>query len=1209
MAFAPPRRGSSPAPRSAAQAHASAPNSTPRNGVRTAHAAHAAPAPVPASRLWGDMSPVTPLRQPLGPHASPSFVLLGSGLGTPTVARRRAGEESGAQSEANAGQSAVSGGCGGCGGWAPEASEGPGGYGEATAALEAPSPKVAAWPHASVPPTARDRLVTLRAQACQGMAAQMEEREADPCRAREERLRRLGLAVAIVTGSEELYEDDGSDADAGGSAEAADDPAYAPAAPAAPAASRSACSAAAAWSPLQAAALGPAASVHPPATATAALAWPAGPARPPASSSRQPSVQPPAPAAPPWSQPVAAFSPSAIAASSPLPGFSDGRRVEDENLHGATPPSLPPAPWPPPPDAASVEQLELTPRSETSPSQEACRNVGGLTVEQQVPLLDETCEVLVRHLLNLDASPPPPDRGATGPCEMQSALNCEAAFEEASRRWESLDVSLLPPGREANGQCEMQSAPSGEVSYEEASRRWKSLDDAMPSRDRDAKAGREEANEYGNDGGGVAEQHAPTAVAGDDLLSRRLARLDAIRRGIAAVACPAVPAAEAPLERPPPMPRWPSAAVVAPPSSVTMASPAVVRRQNVGAVDRAPSRERSPARSETWQRSRDSLRERSRERSQERPRDLSQERSRPQRSSAPAPDFACEGIQLCTPHRRVGSPAPRAGSPVPSAAAQHAATAPTPPRPPVPPPPPAPATPQPPFSLELRAVGLQPRGRSCDKSTVDDADASVTFGASSRDAGQLQNRFSRLRVEAETPRYAPSASRAPLAPPPMRHQLASPAPFAPAPTQPPAPTVPTPSGPVPQASAPLESDWAREQAPSGRMHPPPQPPPPVPTLAQAVAAPARTRQPQAPQAQALTMQVPVLQVPSPQAPSMQRPLTPVMPATPVQAPPATPSQAPAIAPAQTLPETPAQVPLVTPAGAPRALAPHAQLRHATARPASTPPKQAPVPSAAPSLPTAMWGPAPTPPPAPPPAAPAPSPWPWPWTALAQTSGCPLSGLPSTPLTSSRERHSGAPSYAATRVSSRSGAMAPTSRQSTRHARIHELLARLGDISACPPDTARVEARQRRAYERHLRQASPSPTPTAPLIGAVVGASVRRSRSLMDLVELPGERPAPTAADLAPVPAGMLDRLLAQLPTTLAGASHGAGRDQSLSGDTSGGQDPCIICLEPLEPTDVVLVLPCIHRYHRDCIREWLRHARLCPLCKGPVFPETGADGY
>ena len=40
---------------------------------------------------------------------------------------------------------------------------------------------------------------------------------------------------------------------------------------------------------------------------------------------------------------------------------------------------------------------------------------------------------------------------------------------------------------------------------------------------------------------------------------------------------------------------------------------------------------------------------------------------------------------------------------------------------------------------------------------------------------------------------------------------------------------------------------------------------------------------------------------------------------------------------------------------------------------------------------------------------------------------------------------------------------------------------------------------------------------------------------------------------------------------------------------------CSICFEKL--TSNVTILPCIHKYHSNCINEWHNHSYTCPQCR------------
>lgn len=45
---------------------------------------------------------------------------------------------------------------------------------------------------------------------------------------------------------------------------------------------------------------------------------------------------------------------------------------------------------------------------------------------------------------------------------------------------------------------------------------------------------------------------------------------------------------------------------------------------------------------------------------------------------------------------------------------------------------------------------------------------------------------------------------------------------------------------------------------------------------------------------------------------------------------------------------------------------------------------------------------------------------------------------------------------------------------------------------------------------------------------------------------------------------------------------------------------CSVCLEDFAAAEVLRTLPCFHRYHKDCIDEWLLRDATCPVCKHAV---------
>ena len=45
------------------------------------------------------------------------------------------------------------------------------------------------------------------------------------------------------------------------------------------------------------------------------------------------------------------------------------------------------------------------------------------------------------------------------------------------------------------------------------------------------------------------------------------------------------------------------------------------------------------------------------------------------------------------------------------------------------------------------------------------------------------------------------------------------------------------------------------------------------------------------------------------------------------------------------------------------------------------------------------------------------------------------------------------------------------------------------------------------------------------------------------------------------------------------------------------EDKCAICLVEFNQGDQVYFLPCMHYYHIECLRQWVKKNKICPLCK------------
>ena len=48
------------------------------------------------------------------------------------------------------------------------------------------------------------------------------------------------------------------------------------------------------------------------------------------------------------------------------------------------------------------------------------------------------------------------------------------------------------------------------------------------------------------------------------------------------------------------------------------------------------------------------------------------------------------------------------------------------------------------------------------------------------------------------------------------------------------------------------------------------------------------------------------------------------------------------------------------------------------------------------------------------------------------------------------------------------------------------------------------------------------------------------------------------------------------------------------------EEKCAVCLETFEGGDKCIRLPCLHYFHEDCIREWLRIQKCCPVDKKAI---------
>uniref|UniRef100_A0A7S0FK54 RING-type domain-containing protein n=1 Tax=Pyrodinium bahamense TaxID=73915 RepID=A0A7S0FK54_9DINO len=63
--------------------------------------------------------------------------------------------------------------------------------------------------------------------------------------------------------------------------------------------------------------------------------------------------------------------------------------------------------------------------------------------------------------------------------------------------------------------------------------------------------------------------------------------------------------------------------------------------------------------------------------------------------------------------------------------------------------------------------------------------------------------------------------------------------------------------------------------------------------------------------------------------------------------------------------------------------------------------------------------------------------------------------------------------------------------------------------------------------------------------------------------------------------------------------------QGSRGDVSSEEDrQCMVCMEAFVTGDQLRTLPCMHRYHQQCIDEWLGRSPECPICKRDITAVT-----
>jgi len=150
-------------------------------------------------------------------------------------------------------------------------------------------------------------------------------------------------------------------------------------------------------------------------------------------------------------------------------------------------------------------------------------------------------------------------------------------------------------------------------------------------------------------------------------------------------------------------------------------------------------------------------------------------------------------------------------------------------------------------------------------------------------------------------------------------------------------------------------------------------------------------------------------------------------------------------------------------------------------------------------------------------------------------------------------------------------------------------ARQTRSSSQPRTRSNSTGRPSRRTEPEARRSNASLQPGAPQQAALTEWAVYEARQGPGR---PARQPAPPSTQQSS-PMRSAEAMLAQLPV-IPYIKGGPAEHSS-----------CCICLESYEQDEQLAILPCLHRFHRDCIHDWIKksHNAECPMCKTPISGE------
>ncbi|KAG7566190.1 Zinc finger RING-type [Arabidopsis suecica] len=91
----------------------------------------------------------------------------------------------------------------------------------------------------------------------------------------------------------------------------------------------------------------------------------------------------------------------------------------------------------------------------------------------------------------------------------------------------------------------------------------------------------------------------------------------------------------------------------------------------------------------------------------------------------------------------------------------------------------------------------------------------------------------------------------------------------------------------------------------------------------------------------------------------------------------------------------------------------------------------------------------------------------------------------------------------------------------------------------------------------------------------------------------------------PVPKSTLLRSLSLYYRNKNPGSGNSRNTQDLSGEEDDKR--CSVCLEDFEPKETVMLTPCKHMFHEECILPWLKTKGQCPVCRFVILKPVKQD--